>query len=198
MYACAPLWSRSLSNAALQSTSCILTQSLRHKWEHQNLSAVLHTVPGENQREVWGGRTNLFSVSPSASSPQSSAGFPSSLRKMQGQNVTWLNISHSLTVLFHLIGITRDGCVSGLAQTIWPHRILPSLSNFVPHFNKIRENGGMSGWKKLVRKGWEETLVCSEELSCCSQERKISQISRWMRMKEQEEQNSYRAIDAAT
>lgn len=136
MYACAPLWSRSLSNAALQSTSCILTQSLRHKWEHQNLSAVLHTVPGENQREAWGGRTNLFSVSPSTSSPQSSAGFPCSFRKMQGQNVTWLNISHSLTVLFHLIGITRDGYVSGLAQTIWPHRILPSLSNFVPHFSK--------------------------------------------------------------
>lgn len=62
----------------------------------------------------------------------------------------------------------------------------------------IRENGGMSGGKKLVRKGREETLVCSEGLSCCSQEPKISQVSRWMRMKEQEEQNSYQAIDAAT
>lgn len=136
MYACAPLWSRSLSNAALQSTSCILTQSLRHKWEHQNLSAVLHTVPGENQREVWGGRTNLFSVSPSVSSPNPLLVFPVPSERCRGKNVTWLNISHSLTVLFHLIGITRDGCVSGLAQTIWPHRILPSLSNFVPRVSK--------------------------------------------------------------
>ena len=73
--ACAPLWSHSLSNAALQSTSCILTQSLRHKWEHQNLSAVLHTVPREDHREVRGGWTNLFSVSLS-SPPRFSPGLP--------------------------------------------------------------------------------------------------------------------------
>lgn len=57
MYACVPLWSCFLSNAALQSTSCILTQSLRHKWEHQNLSAVSHTVPSpEREEEEEGGR----------------------------------------------------------------------------------------------------------------------------------------------
>lgn len=52
-------------SAALQSTSCILTQSLRHKWEHQNLSAVLHTaVPRGRQREGgrWG-RADQFSFS---------------------------------------------------------------------------------------------------------------------------------------
>lgn len=73
MYACVSLWSCFLSDAALQSTSCILTQSLRHKWEHQNLSAVSHTVPSperdeEGGREVGGGLTNLSSVSPSSSS----------------------------------------------------------------------------------------------------------------------------------
>lgn len=59
-------------STALQSTSCILTQSLRHKWEHQNLSAVLHTVVlRERKREGgrWGGGlTNLSSLSPSSSS----------------------------------------------------------------------------------------------------------------------------------
>lgn len=96
--------------------------------------------------------------------------FPSSHRKTQGRNVTWLNISHSLTVLFHLIGITRDGYVSGLAQTISPHRILPSLSNFVLHFSKwpvvahftlheFDKREKLYEWKKKwVRKGREETL----------------------------------------
>lgn len=168
MYACALLWSRSLSNAALQSTSRILTQSLRHKWEHQNLSAVLHTVPRENQREVWGGRTNLFSVSPSSSSPPFLCWPPSSVRQTQEQTVTWLNILHSLTVLFRLIGCTSDGYVSGLAQTIWPHRIWLPLSNFVLHFSKWpilpyftllvydKKESMYERKRKWVRKGREE------------------------------------------
>lgn len=63
---------------------------------------------------------------------------PSSLRQIeaQGQSVAWLNISHSLPVYFCLIESSRDGYISGLAQTIWPRRILPSLSNSVLRFSK--------------------------------------------------------------
>lgn len=58
-------------STALQSISCILTQSLRHKWEHQNLSAVSQSSPEREAgggREVGGGLANLSSVSPSSSS----------------------------------------------------------------------------------------------------------------------------------
>lgn len=51
-------------SAALQSTNCILTQSLRHKWEHQNLSAVsrsrtrrhVHTLRLSSWEREWGRR----------------------------------------------------------------------------------------------------------------------------------------------
>lgn len=101
-------------SAALQSTSCILTQSLRHKWEHQNLSAVLHTaVPRGRQREggreVGGGLTNLASVSPSSSSNVCISPFLSRSLPLpfflwqieaQGRNVAWLNTSDFLPVVF--------------------------------------------------------------------------------------------------
>lgn len=97
---------------------------------------------------------------------------PGSLRQIETreQNSAWLNISHSLSVYVSLIGSTRDGYVSGLAQTIWPHRILLSLSNFALGFNKWpilahfalhvydKREWTYEQRNKWVRKGREETL----------------------------------------
>lgn len=96
-------------STALQSTSCILTQSLRHKWEHQNLSAVSHTVVlRERQRE--GGRWGegwpiyLHSLLPPLlmfASPHFSLALPLPFFRWQieaqGWNVAWLNISDWLS-----------------------------------------------------------------------------------------------------
>lgn len=130
MHACVPLWSSFLSNTALQSTSWILTKSLRNNWEHQNLSAVLQS---QEKRETEGGREGwpihlqplrpppFFCISPffSCSCWQIEA---------KGQNVDWLNISDFLSVVPTLIGSGKDCGVCGLAQTMWPCRILPFLS----------------------------------------------------------------------
>lgn len=137
---------------------------------------------------------------------------PSSLRQIeaQGQSVAWLNISHSLLVYFSLIESSSDGYVSGLAQTIWPRRILPSLSNSVLRFSKqpILSHFPLHAYdesertyerkKKWVDREERKHHQCSILLSCCSQESKISQVRRWMRMKVQKEPINSNSEDAAT
>lgn len=108
-----------------------------------------------------------------------------------------------------LIESTRDGYISGLAQTIWPHRILLSLSNSALRFSKQpilahfplhvydKREWTYERKKKWVDREERKHHQCSVVLSCCSQESKISQVSRWMKMKVQKEQISSNSEDAA-
>lgn len=97
------------------------------------------------EREAEGGLTNLSSVPLSSSSNVCISSFLSCSLPLplflwqieaQGENVSWLNISNFLPLVFSLIGSSKDGYISCLAQTMWPHWVLPFPSNFVLHFKR--------------------------------------------------------------